>query len=179
MKTTIEYESELKKLLAESEACHKEMMYFYRNCVDTLFELKSSQLIANSSSEHRDIIDEMIFKYTPEKGSVYILCNTPVNYSSNERLLAEIKRATERKVRIFVTYTESADDEKLKSLENISFEKLEPIRTERGELEFITNGEAIRIKPDALSEPEVIPCAPSVAKRLIDLYMDRKYSRKE
>lgn len=159
---------------------HRRLLSHYRTCIDNLFEANSQQAIANSDKDQVDIIDQMIFKYTPKEGSIYILCKTPQNYMANERLFGELKRAIDRNARIFFTYTQSADEEKLKSLSNVSFEKTEPICLQnQEELEFITNGKAIRITRGNIPESDAIPNAPRVAKGLINLLEERKYSRSE
>lgn len=166
----------IKDALKELEKTRLESLSTYRTCVDSLFELKSEQLIANSNQNQIDIIDEMIFKYTPSRGKVYVLCKKPDSYFENRRMLSEIKKANERGAKIEFNFTE--DSELIRSLDNIAFEKVDPFICDKDkELYFMTNGEAIRITRGNIPESDVIPNAPSVAKKLINLLEERKYSR--
>lgn len=163
-------------ILESFKETHRRLLSYYRTCIDNSFEAKSEQGIANSNQDQIDIIDEMIFKYAPSNGKVYVLCKRPDNYFENRRMLSEIKRTTERGVKIEFSFTQ--DSELVRSLDNIAFEKVNPFIFDKDkELYFMTNGKAIRITRSNSQESDVIPNAPSVAKELIDLLEDRKYSR--
>ena len=147
----------------------------YRKAVDVLFDLKSEQLISNCSMEHAAIINEMLFKYTPDKESVYILCkNLHKDCFDNSQVLAAAKNAIERGISIKIAYTDSQDADVFKSLsEKIIIKKVNPILSSRTgkELNFSTNGSAIRIEDDASTpQADVIPSAPSIAQKIIALF---------
>jgi hypothetical protein len=148
----------------------------YRNAVETLFALKSGQLISNSSIEHAAVITEMIFKYAPDNAPVYVLCkNLHKDCFGNKRVLAEAKNAILRGVKIHIAYTDTTEAEELTALSenNVKVKKVAPliVGEKKTELNFITNGQAIRIEADAsVHEAEVIPNAPAVAKGLADLF---------
>jgi len=146
----------------------------YHMAVDNLFEQKSEHSIANWGSVSTDIIDEMIFKYTPSKGKICVLCKNPEDYLQNERILAEIQRASRRDVEIAFNFTQGSQATTL--LKHVSFEKVEPIYFERNkQLYFITNGDAVRIERSP-QESEAIPNAPTIAKKLIEMLEERKHS---
>ena len=170
-----EQKKERDAILESFRETHRVLLSHYRNCIDNAFESNSQQAIANSNQDQIDIIDEMIFKYAPSNGRVYVLCKKPDNYFENRRMLSEIKRTIERGVKIEFSFTQ--DSELVRSLENVAFEKVNPFIFDKDkELYFMTNGKAIRITSSNSQESDVIPNAPSVAKKLINLLEERKYS---
>lgn len=146
----------------------------YRKAVDALFSLEADCLIPNSSIYHAAVISEMMIKHTPQGGNIYFLCkNLNKQCFETAAVLEAVREAVRRNVTFHIAYTDpNPESGALKEILNqVEFNYVRPLLLNNKEVNFSTNGKAIRLEMDA-SEPhaDVVPNAPEISARMVTLY---------
>ena len=154
----------------------------YRESVDALFKNKSSRLIANSSVLHAAVINEMMIKYTPDNGKVFIFCkDLAKDCFDHPAVIRELKFALQRGIKFFISHTiEPMATEFLailnakkneKCTEQVFIRKVRPMQVNGKEINFSTNEYAVRLELDASeTTAQVIPYSPDNASVIVELY---------
>lgn len=145
----------------------------YRQAVDELFSIKSDAMIPNSSVLHAAVINEMILKHTPRKGNVYLLCRDLArNCFEDQQVLNEAQKAVDRNIKFHIAYTNRLEAEKfLNIVGKQNMFHVKPLMAENVEVNFTTNGEAVRMEWDAsVPHADVVAFAPEAAEKIISLF---------